>query len=121
MLAPVLGDVRAHLHHPPVRLVHVVHHRRGVFDQLPDGVDVIVGDEQKVLRPRAQKDLVLERHDHQFIQLEGEQKRVSRTPERGRGLDGGAPVPTRSMLAGLSLMMEVCATRVSTVFSVRWE
>lgn len=107
----------AHLHHPPVRLVHVVHHRRGVFGQFPDGVHVVVGDEQQVLGPWAEEDLVLEGHDHQLVKLQEEQKRVSARPHAG---DGAAP-PTRSMLAGFSLMMEAWATRVSTVFSVLWE
>lgn len=68
-----------YLHDLPVCLVHLVHDRRRVFDELSDGVDVVVRDEQQVFRPRTEKYLVFEGHDHQLVKLRQNRQEVIRT------------------------------------------
>lgn len=55
-------------------LIHLVHNRRSVFYKFPDGIYVIVRDEQQVFRPWTKEDLIFERHDHQLIKLQEENK-----------------------------------------------
>lgn len=51
-------------------LVDEVNEAGIVFNQLPNPVHVVEGDEKYVSWPRTESDLVLKRHGHQVIQLE---------------------------------------------------
>lgn len=56
---------------------------RSVFYKFPDGVYVIVRDEQQVFWPWTKEDLIFEGHDHQLIKLQEERKKEDmniRTP-----------------------------------------
>lgn len=58
----------------PVCLIYLVQYDRSVLYELPDGIYVVVRDEQQIFWPGTQEDLIFERHDHQFIKLQEEKK-----------------------------------------------
>lgn len=57
-------------------LVHLVHDHGSVFHEFPDGIYVIIRDEQQIFWPWTKDDLIFERHDHQLIELQGEKQKI---------------------------------------------
>lgn len=56
-------------------LIYLVQDHRSVLYKLPDGVYVVVRDEQQIFWTWTQEDLIFERHDHQFIKLQEEKRK----------------------------------------------
>lgn len=54
-----------------VSLINLAENTRSVLNKVFDCIHVVEGDEEDVLRTGAEKDLVLESHGHQIIELSG--------------------------------------------------
>lgn len=59
----------SHLYELLIRLVNLAENAGSVFHKVLDCIHVVEGDEEDVLRPRTEENLVLESHGHQVIEL----------------------------------------------------
>ena len=59
-----------------VRLIDLAEDAGSVFHKVFDGIHVVEGDEEQVLRSGTEKHLVLESHGHQVIELETQETHV---------------------------------------------
>lgn len=70
-----------HLYELAICLIHLAKDAGRVPNKVFDGVHVVEGDEQNVLWPWTQEDLILESHGHQVIELVGQGHRDRRSKD----------------------------------------